>query len=191
MSGTRLSMLLRVPPIAYFAIVFAAGFVLEALAFGAPHPPMPDSLPFWIGLALLLPAGYFGFGAWRMFRIRRLELMPGEPVATMVTDGPFAFSRNPMYLGLALLHAGLCLILGLPVTLVLLAVPLLVMQFVVIPCEEKRMTETFGEAFAHYRRRVRRWLEAASSTRPADSGSSAPAPCRRQKNRDRGPGSCT
>ncbi|MBU1173919.1 MAG: isoprenylcysteine carboxylmethyltransferase family protein [Alphaproteobacteria bacterium] len=150
--------LIRVPPIAIFCVVFAIGFVIDALAFGSPHIAMPSDAGFWIGLVLLIPAGYFGAGAFGMFLVRRMALMPGAVITSLVADGPFAFSRNPMYLGLSLLHAGLCLVLGLPLTFVLLVIPLLIMQLVVIPFEENSMAATFGADYADYRRRVRRWL---------------------------------
>ncbi len=158
MTDSETPFLLRIPPIALFVAVFLVGFGIEALALGAPHPAALSDPLFWIGFALLFPAGYFGAGAWVMFRRRRLALMPADKLTTLVADGPFRFSRNPMYFGLALLHLGLCLVLGLPLTAVLLLLPLAIMQFVVIPYEEEAMTRTFGAAFADYRQRVRRWI---------------------------------
>jgi protein-S-isoprenylcysteine O-methyltransferase Ste14 len=157
MFGTK-SILLRIPPGIYFVVAFVIGFVVDAFYIRSPHIPMPDDPLFWIGLGLVLPAGYFGMGGLCLFLIRRMPLMPGDPTTRLATNGPFAFSRNPMYLGLALLYAGLSLSLGLPVTTVLLLVPVLVMQLVIIPYEEHCMAETFGEAFAAYCRKVRRWI---------------------------------
>lgn len=158
MSNPRISALLRIPPIAMFIFVFAVGLAIEVLAFGAPHPAALTDPRFWIGLVLLVPAGYFGIGAWGLFRVRRLALMPGDTLTRLVDDGPFRFSRNPMYLGLALLHLGLCLLLGLPLTALMLLVSLAIAQFVVIPFEEDCMSKAFGSAYAEYRHRVRRWL---------------------------------
>ena len=158
MSRASSPVLLRVPPIAYFVVAFAVGFAVDALAFGLPHVASLQSPVFWIGLALLPPAGYFGLGAFALFVRRRMDLMPGHAVSHLVTDGPFAFSRNPMYFGLALLHACLCLIFGLPLTFVLLLAPLLLMQLVVIPAEEEAMAGAFGETYAAYCQRVRRWI---------------------------------
>lgn len=146
------------PPFAYFVICFAIGCFADAVVFGAPHLPMPETPLFWLGFALLFPALYFGLCAVGQFLARRLDFMPGRPIAGLVKNGPYAFSRNPMYLGLALLHAGLCLVFGLPVTLAMLVVPLLVMQFAIVPHEEEILTQAFGEEFAQYCRKVRRWL---------------------------------
>ncbi len=158
MAGSSNSILLRFPPIALFVIVFLAGFAIEVLALGAPHPAAPDDPLFWIGLVVSLPAAYFGIGAWAMFRMRHLALMPGDALKKLVDDGPFRFSRNPMYLGLALLHLALSLLLGLPLTALTLFVSLAIMQFIVIPFEEDCMAKSFGADYADYRQRVRRWI---------------------------------
>ncbi len=158
MTGQPSSLLLRIPPIAMFVVVFGVGFGIETLALGGAHPTTLSDPLFWLGFALLFPAAYFGAGAWVLFLRRHLELMPGHAVTALVTDGPFRFSRNPMYFGLALLHLALCLLFGLPLTAILLLLPLAVMQFVVIPFEEDGMAEAFGATYVDYCQRVRRWI---------------------------------
>lgn len=158
MSNTGSPLLLRIPPGAIFLAVFVVGFALDAVFFGAPHLLMPDNFWFFAGLALLLVAGYFGLGGLGLFLVRRMPLTPGHAGAELATDGLYAFSRNPMYVGLALGHMALCLVLCLPLTAVLLPVSLGVMEFAVIPYEEDRLAARFGETFLAYRHRVRRWL---------------------------------
>jgi protein-S-isoprenylcysteine O-methyltransferase Ste14 len=78
--------------------------------------------------------------------------------AALVTDGPFARSRNPMYVAMALALVGVAVALG---SVWALAGPLafwLVLDRSIVPWEEERLTATFGEAYAAYRARVRRWL---------------------------------
>ena len=158
MASSSPSPLLRIPPIVLFIATFLLGLAIDVLMLAAPHPAGFGDPRYWIGVALLFPAGYFGAGALLIFLMRRLPLMPGKRITSLVAGGPYRFSRNPMYLGLALLHLALCLLFGLPVTAILLLAPLAIMQFIVIPFEEGHMDQTFGPRYVDYRNRVRRWL---------------------------------
>ncbi|HEU5040160.1 MAG TPA: isoprenylcysteine carboxylmethyltransferase family protein, partial [Gemmatimonadales bacterium] len=76
----------------------------------------------------------------------------------LVTDGPYRFTRNPMYLGFTLWYlAGTAWVNSLWL-LVLLPVVLLVMQRGVITREEAYLERRFGREYTEYRARVRRWL---------------------------------
>ena len=78
--------------------------------------------------------------------------------SSLVTTGPFRHSRNPMYLGMLLWLIGLAVLLG---SLITFAFPLLffaLANFLIIPPEEKKLEQTFGERFLNYRQHVRRWL---------------------------------
>lgn len=76
----------------------------------------------------------------------------------LVTTGFFAFTRNPMYLGLIVFSLGAAIWFGRP--LMYLAPPLVFMitNWAFIPFEEAKMRRQFGDAFDAYTRRVRRWL---------------------------------
>ncbi len=78
--------------------------------------------------------------------------------SALVTTGAHAFTRNPMYLGMALVYAGLALFADSLVALVLLAPLLLVIQFGVNAREERFMEAKFGDAYRAYRKRVRPWI---------------------------------
>jgi protein-S-isoprenylcysteine O-methyltransferase Ste14 len=76
----------------------------------------------------------------------------------LITSGPFRYSRNPMYLGMLIWLTGLAVLLG---SLIAFLFPLLffvLANFLLIPPEEKKLQQTFGEQFIRYRQRVRRWL---------------------------------
>ena len=78
--------------------------------------------------------------------------------SSLVTSGPFRYSRNPIYLGMLIWLVGLAVLLG---SLVAFLVPLLffvLTNLLLIPREERKMQETFGEQFVSYRQHVRRWL---------------------------------
>jgi protein-S-isoprenylcysteine O-methyltransferase Ste14 len=78
--------------------------------------------------------------------------------SSLVTSGPFRYSRNPIYLGMLLWLLGLAILLG---SLSAFVFPILVFvlaNFVLIPIEERSMQEKFGEAYLEYKSRVRRWF---------------------------------
>ena len=78
--------------------------------------------------------------------------------AALVTSGPFGFSRNPMYLGIMIWLLGFAALLGSLGVFIFPIIIFLLAQFILIPIEEKRMEQTFGEQYHEYKRRVRRWV---------------------------------
>ncbi|PYL75777.1 MAG: isoprenylcysteine carboxylmethyltransferase family protein [Verrucomicrobia bacterium] len=83
---------------------------------------------------------------------------PAEPALTIVRDGPFRFTRNPMYLALCLVQIALGLFLNDWITL-LFVVPLaLILHYGVVLREEKYLTAKFGEPYLQYKHDVRRWI---------------------------------
>ncbi len=104
-------------------------------------------------LGIILPV----WGA-RVFKQHRTNLLPYKDPDTMVTSGPFAFTRNPMYLGMFLVLAGAAVLVGTEMGLVFPLVFFAVANWYFIPFEEGRMAEMFGEAFDDYKAKVRRWI---------------------------------
>lgn len=143
------------PPLVY------VGFFLLALALQRWLWPLPwwrGPVGFWLALiALLLNVVLFGWSVGR-FRAARTSMVPILPTTAVVTDGPYRFTRNPMYLSLLLLYTALACWSGL--TWALLLVPLLiaVMNVAVIGPEERYLEGKFGEPYRAYRARVRRWI---------------------------------
>lgn len=150
--------LLRVPPPLMFVAAFLAGIGLQRLA---PLPGLSDGPATVVrlaGAALVLAGLLVMLSGAAIFLRRRTTLVPFGTAAQLVTSGPYRFTRNPMYLGLALIYTGAAARLGQPWALVLLPLPLVVLGRVVIPFEEARLRARFGEAFQEYCRRVRRWI---------------------------------
>ena len=145
----------RIPP----PLVYVAGF-LVGVALESAFPI--DALP----LALALLAGLIGGGLWlaldglAMLRFRRAgtSMVPMRPTTALVTSGPYHFTRNPMYVGMGFLYAGLALSLGVIWALPLLPLVLLAIDRLVIAREERYLEGKFGEEYRDYKRRVRRWL---------------------------------
>jgi protein-S-isoprenylcysteine O-methyltransferase Ste14 len=91
----------------------------------------------------------------------RLGLVP----SVLVTDGPYRFTRNPMYVAELALWLGWTLFFGsLSVFLGCIAL-LLVMNLVLVPREERTLEAVFGQAYLMYKKRVPRWLAQANSLR--------------------------
>lgn len=123
--------------------------------------PGPRVLPDWmwlIGLAFMLCGLLLNFAAIAAFARRGTPMDAEREPTALVADGPYRFTRNPMYAAGIVILAGLVLFLGeLRSALVLPGYVLLVARSFV-PSDERRMAALFGDAWRDYTRRVRRWL---------------------------------
>lgn len=142
------------PPLLYFSVL-GIGLLLQQ---AAPLPVIPPSAGH--PLAIACAAGFALLVVWGVtsFRRARTSLVPVRPATALITDGPFRFTRNPLYLGLALLYLGIALWLGVVWPIVLLPALLFLVQQIVILREEAYLESRFGEAYRAYRARVRRWF---------------------------------
>lgn len=115
---------------------------------------------FRIGLAagLFGIAGFLGVTGIQAFRRAGTNVPPHKPALAIVSDGPFRYSRNPLYLCLSLILAGLALGLDSLWVLVMLAPALIVIRYGVIAREERYLEAKFGDQYLEYKARVRRWL---------------------------------
>jgi protein-S-isoprenylcysteine O-methyltransferase Ste14 len=138
-------------------------FLGALVAMAALHYlwPVAQYLSFPRTLIGLLPLGIgvgLNIAADRQFKRHQTTVKPFQRSSALVTGFPFSLSRNPMYVGLALLLVGIALLLG-TVTpwLPAVAFPILLdLRF--IRMEERMLAETFGSEWEQYRARVRRWL---------------------------------
>lgn len=112
------------------------------------------------GCAWVLGVGGAVVAAWGIVRFRRhgTNLVPGKPVLKFVSDGPFRFSRNPMYLGLVAAHLSFATGYGTLPFYVSAVVTWGVLRFLYIPYEEALMRRQYGVEYEGYCRRVRRWI---------------------------------
>lgn len=115
-------------------------------------------LLFVIGLLGLLATLALWFSAIRMMVRAKTTLSPTGVPDHLLTAGPFAVSRNPLYLGNAVLLIGLGLVTGSIWFLVLAFVAAFITQKLAIEAEEKVMAVKFGKRYRDYTRRVRRWI---------------------------------
>ncbi len=157
MASRHAPILAIIPPPAQYALTFLVGIGLDRLM---PWRPawMAIGAVQWAGLALAVAGCSLAAAAAGRFVLRRTTLHPtGQPVR-LVISGPHAWSRNSMYLSLTVVYVGLALAVGRAWPLVLAVVPCASMNWAVIPFEEARLRETFGQDYVDYCRRVRRWI---------------------------------
>src|SRR5260370_40391537 len=95
------------------------------------------------------------------------EINPMRPTTTLVTTGPFRYTRNPLYVSLTGLYAGVALPLNAVWPLLLLPGVLLVVQRGVIERAEAYLARKLGGACRAYRARARRWVGKSASERGA------------------------
>ena len=111
--------------------------------------------------AILMATAGVALAVWGagVFAAQGTEIAPASVLnKRLVTDGPFGFTRNPMYLGLVLAMVGVAFYMG---TLPFFVVPVLVFllcNLVFIPFEEAKMQRQHGSPYTDYLRRVRRWI---------------------------------
>ena len=138
-----------------FALAFCVGASLKLVI---PLPALSGAARWGVGFALLAPALLIGASA--LFAMRRAGTSPNPHAAStaLVEAGPFGFTRNPMYVSMVLASAAFAVLLR--VTGALLALPLAVIavEAWVIRPEERYLAQRFGESYAGYMRRVRRWI---------------------------------
>ena len=143
------------PPLLFLAcLLLGVGLrFLHPLGLG-----LPLTVRLSVGALLLLLVAVHG--AWGLLTFKRMGTTP-EPngVATaLLTSGPFRWTRNPLYLGLAILLVCFGVLLDSAWVLGLTPVLVLLLDRLVIVKEEKRLRAQFGEEYERYSRHVRRWL---------------------------------
>lgn len=152
---TRGARVIFIPPPLYYGAGFATGLLLDRLiplpVGGRPATTVAGIVVGGLGLALS-NAGVAGV-------IRHhTTIVPHHPVTVLITSGAYRWSRNPMYTGLAITYVGGTLLVGSWWPLVLLPAVLLAVTRLVIRPEEQYLSARFGQTYADYRARVRRWL---------------------------------
>ena len=111
-----------------------------------------------LGLAAVV-LGFAG-GAWAFVTMRRTHQDPDPrtPSPELIPGGPYRYSRNPMYVGMTLIQAGVGGALGNLWILLLLVPTLFILRRGVIEKEEAYLERRFGASYLRYRESVRRWL---------------------------------
>lgn len=141
------------------AVAFLLGLIGGVLVnFYFPLPIWPGTAIRVIGFLPLLLGGVTFTWARATFRRHMTALMPWTRTTALVTDGPYGFSRNPIYLSFVLIYLGLSFIFDSAYVLIMLAVVVVLFDRLQIPREERYLRGLFGAEFDSYTSKVRRWL---------------------------------
>jgi protein-S-isoprenylcysteine O-methyltransferase Ste14 len=143
------------PPFIYLGMLLL-GLALDRIL---PWSIQLTSIGRYLGGGLLIIAALaYLLAASGRFRKAGTDVKPWKTTSTIVADGVYALTRNPMYLGMALFMAGLGLTFSSLGVVVMLPVVIVLIQTQVIAREERYLEAKFGEEYRAYKSRVRRWL---------------------------------
>ena len=119
--------------------------------FGLPAAAVP--------VGVVLVAFFAVWNGWSLylFRRHRTGLLPGQATQAMILEGPYARSRNPLYLGLLVLYLGLALLAPSVWALLLFPVAVVLVDWGAVRPEERFLRQRFGPAYDEYAGAVRRW----------------------------------
>lgn len=141
-------------------------------------PPVALGVPWLVGVTLsvtvgdpfrlsvspavgwLLVVAFAGWNGWALLLMGayRTALLPGGATTTLLERGPFRLSRNPLYVGLLALDLGAALLADSAWALLLVPVGLAALWWGAVAPEEAYLRRKYGDAYAAYCGRVRRWL---------------------------------
>ncbi len=145
------------PPPLVYAGGFAAGYGAHRL-LPIRLWPEPTALVSLVGWCLIGAGVLLAVSAAFLFRRAGTTPNPAKPTTALVIWGPYRFTRNPMYVGMATLYVGGTLLLNDPWPLAFLPMVMALVQRYVIVREEAYLERKFGNAYRAYKARVRRWI---------------------------------
>jgi protein-S-isoprenylcysteine O-methyltransferase Ste14 len=145
------------PPLIYLAAIAAS--VILHLLYPLPFigPPLSDIL-FAGGVLLIIAVVAIDISAIRTLRRAKTPVSPNRGAEHLVTDGPFSFSRNPIYLANTMLMFGIGLIAQIVWFFLLGIIAAFITQKLAIEREERHLEVRFGKKYRDYAKRVRRWI---------------------------------
>ncbi len=141
-----------------FGIPFLAAIMLQFLVPLALPEGSFRSLIIVVGVMLSVAGLALVILTRREFAKYAERTDPGNPTHHIMTMGVFAFSRNPMYLGIVIFLTGVALAVDLPWVLVMLLPSTVACHYILIAPEERYLAAKFGEEYEQYARSVARWV---------------------------------
>lgn len=148
----------RIPPPFVFIGGLAAGLVLDRFLIFDLGIPLGNWLEHSIGWVALVAGAAIILTAIGLFRKAGTNPEPWKPSTALVTDGVYRWTRNPMYLGMALVYLGIAFLCDSVMALLVLVPVVFWITRQVIEREEAYMTAKFGDEYRAYRDRTGRWF---------------------------------
>lgn len=144
------------PPIFFFALILI-GFIAKWL--------FPLNLMFhkWstrllIVIPLFIASGLIAFNALVIMKKNKTAINFNNPTTKFIVEGPFRFTRNPLYLSLLIVMGCIAVSANSAWHLIALIILFLFFNFGVVAREERYLENSFGEEYIQYKNRVRRWI---------------------------------
>lgn len=148
-----------IPP-RVFVVLLLAGVIIDFATHHlfAPFGAIPVGYRIFVGAVVVLAS--LGLMLWtsRLFRQRHTTIKTNISAGALITSGPFAFSRNPIYVGFVGVLFGLSILVNGLALLIAAIAMFLYLQLYVIPHEERYLAHAFGRRYLLYLEKVRRWL---------------------------------
>ena len=144
------------PPVLFAAAVAAA----IALGYAAPlsWPGEPDTMARIAGRGIgLAGLALLAWASWTLHR-HGTTILPDKAASALVTDGPFRFRRNPIYIAHVLILFGVAEVTQNVWFVILGLIYAVLVTWLAIPPEERHLEARFGEAYLAYKARTRRWI---------------------------------
>lgn len=148
----------KFPPPTLFVAGLAAAWMLKMLVPLRLAPDGARATLDVVGAAVVALGAVIALWGLVTFLRAKTAVIPHYPATQVVSHGPYRFTRNPMYLGMALAYVGVAMILNWAWPLLLLPLVLWSLTALVIRREERYLGQAFGDEYLAYRRRVRRWI---------------------------------
>jgi len=111
-----------------------------------------------IGAIFIIAALYFSVRSLRQFFLTKNTLILIKPASSLQITGIYGITRNPMYVGLAILYLGITCLIGNWWNVILFPLLFIIVQEYIIKREEKYLELEFGKEYNDYKKTVRRWL---------------------------------
>ena len=142
------------PPLIYAGALIAG--LLANRRYRIPFLPRP--LARALGWPLVVCGLAIGLLGEREMRRAETNTNPYKPATTLVTEGPFRFTRNPLYLSMTLLYGGISTLANALPAALLLPIVLHLMRRGVIEREERYLEGKFGDVYLQYKVKAPRWI---------------------------------
>lgn len=142
------------PPLIYAATLGLALLLHQRV----PLPVVPRKIKNLLGSILIGGAIVPASLALRGMRKAGTNVNPTQPTTALIVEGPYRFTRNPIYLGMTALYTGIAILANTLWPILLLPGVLFVMTRGVIEREEAYLEQKFGKQYVAYKEKVRRWI---------------------------------
>ena len=143
----------------YPPLMVLAGIIMQMMiAFLAPIRPLLNEVWQYVGVGLMVLGFALILFMARHFRKSETTIIPDGQPSHLMETGLFAYSRNPIYVAMAVLLTGSGLASGQVWSLAIVPLFILLVQQIWIVKEEENLEAEFGQIYRNYKMRVRRWL---------------------------------